>query len=454
MRFILALLLIITSLATGALAQTSVEDLTGDEKAPVTMDTMGGETIAAGRDIPSDSAIANRISGIFAEIDALKTVRVSVRSGVVLLQGALPDQFAIDQAEALATRVEGVVTVSNQLQEETSVTERIVPVMERLSTRLLQALNYIPLLTVAVLVFAIVGIFGWWLAARRWPFERIAPNAFISDLLRQILRLVFLGLGLVLALDILGASAVIGTVLGAAGIVGLAVGFAVRDTVENYIASILLSLRQPFRPKDYVEIDGHEGHVIMLTSRATVLLSLDGNHIRIPNATVFKSVITNYTRHPERMFTVDMGIAPHGDLQKAVDIGHDVLKDLDFILKKPQPESRIEELGDSTVQLRYAGWVDQRETSMPLARGQAIRLIMRALENAGFELPEPGYRVTLTDAKSAPSAKPAASAKKKLPPVKEADISADEGIAEIVEEERAQLGDQDLLKEDAPQEMG
>lgn len=454
MRFILALLLIITSIATGALAQTSVEELTGDDNAPVTMDVMSGETIAAGRDIPSDSAIASRISGIFAEIDALKAVRVSVRSGVVLLQGALPDQVAIDQAEALAARVEGVVTVSNQLQEETSVSERIVPVMERLSTRLLQALNYIPLLTVALLVFAIVSIFGWWLAARRWPFEKIAPNAFISDLLRQILRLVFLGLGLVLALDILGASAVIGTVLGAAGIVGLAVGFAVRDTVENYIASILLSLRQPFRPKDYVEIDGHQGHVIMLTSRATVLLSLDGNHIRIPNATVFKSVITNYSRHPERMFVVEMGIAPNGDLQKAVDIGHDVLKGLDFILKKPQPEARIEKLGDSTVQLRYAGWVDQRETSMPLARGQAIRLIMRALENAGFELPEPGYRVTLTDAKSAPSSKPAAATKKKLPPVEEADIAADEGIAEIVEEERAQLGDQDLLKEDAPQEMG
>lgn len=453
MRLILALLLIITSIATGALAQSPVATAE-DDAAPVTVDVMTGETIAAGRNIPSDSAIANRISGIFAEIDALKAVRVSVRSGVVLLQGALSDQVAIDQAEALAARVEGVVTVSNQLQEETSVSERIVPVMERLSTRLLQALNYIPLLTVAILVFAIVSIFGWWLAARKWPFVKIAPNAFISDLLRQILRLVFLGLGLVLALDILGASAVIGTVLGAAGIVGLAVGFAVRDTVENYIASILLSLRQPFRPKDYVEIDGHQGHVIMLTSRATVLLSLDGNHIRIPNATVFKSVITNYSRHPERMFVIEMGIAPNGDLQKAVETGHGVLESLDFILKKPQPESRIERLGDSTVQLRYAGWVDQRKTSMPLARGQAIRLIMRALEDAGFELPEPGFRVTLNDAAKTPASKSPPARKKKLPPVEEADISADEDFADIVEEERAQLGDQDLLKDDAPQEMG
>lgn len=453
MRSLLALLLFIASISAGAWAQ-SPDATPDDESAPVTVDFMSGETIAAGRDIPSDSDIANRILGIFGEIDALKTVRVSVRSGVVLLQGALPDQVAIDQAEALAARVEGVVTVSNQLQEDTSVSERIVPVMERLSSRLIQALHYIPLLTVAMLVFAIVSLLGWWLAARSWPFERIAPNAFISDLLRQIVRLVFLGVGLVLALDILGASAVIGTVLGAAGIVGLAVGFAVRDTVENYIASILLSLRQPFRPKDYVEIDGHEGHVIMLTSRATVLLSLDGNHIRIPNATVFKSVITNFTRHPERMFVIEMGVAPDGDLQKAVDIGHAVLQGLDFILPKPQPEARIERLGDSTVQLRYAGWVDQRVTSMPLARGQAIRLIMRALEEAGFELPEPGFRVSLLEPLKTPSPKPAAARKTVLPPAEEADTSADDGIADIVEEERAQLSDQDLLKDDAPQEMG
>ncbi|MEZ5537828.1 MAG: mechanosensitive ion channel [Thiolinea sp.] len=72
--------------------------------------------------------------------------------------------------------------------------------------------------------------------------------------------------------------------------------------MENYIASILLSLRNPFQVNDFVSIDGHDGNVLRLTSRATILISPDGNHIRIPNATVFKAVITNFTRHPERRF--------------------------------------------------------------------------------------------------------------------------------------------------------
>lgn len=64
-------------------------------------------------------------------------------------------------------------------------------------------------------------------------------------------------IGIVLALSVLDASGLVSTVLGAAGLLGLALSFALRDTVENYIASILPSLRQPFAPNDDVMIEGH-----------------------------------------------------------------------------------------------------------------------------------------------------------------------------------------------------
>ena len=113
------------------------------------------------------------------------------------------------------------------------------------------------------------------------------------------MRIVFVIAALVIALDILNATALLLTILGAARIIRLALGFAVRDTVENFIASVMLSIRQPFRLNDTVEINGDQGKVIRLTSRATILLSLDGNHIRIPNATVFKSHIINYSQNAE-----------------------------------------------------------------------------------------------------------------------------------------------------------
>ena len=167
---------------------------------------------------------------------------------------------------------------------------------------------------------AVFGVF-WWLArfvaGNAALMRRFGRNPFLRDLMRQIVRMAIIACGLVLALEILDATALLSTVLGAAGVVGLAVGFALRDTVENYIASLLLSLRQPFDHNDQVMIDRHEGRVVRLTPRATILLTLDGNHTRIPNAMVYKAVIVNYTRNPKRRFTFDVGVDTEQNLVQA-----------------------------------------------------------------------------------------------------------------------------------------
>lgn len=100
----------------------------------------------------------------------------------------------------------------------------------------------------------------------------------------------------------LGATGLLGALIGTAGIIGVGLGFALKSTGENYFASILLSLRQPFDPHDLVKIDDQDGRVVRLSSRATVLLDFDGNHVRIPNSKVFNATIINYTRNPERRF--------------------------------------------------------------------------------------------------------------------------------------------------------
>lgn len=416
--------------------------------------------IAAGNDHPSDAEIDGRIEEIFDEIDGLKGVFVTVKSGVVTLRGRVREFALASQAEAIAQRVEGVVSVSNDIEEVTSVSERLVPVVERLSRRGLQAVNYVPLLLVAMAIFIVVVLIGWWAAARSWPWNRLSPNAFIADLLRTIVRLVFLGLGLVLALDILGATALLTTILGAAGIVGLALGFAVRDTVENYIASILLSIRQPFRPKDYVSIDDKSGVVIRLTSRATILMSLDGNHIRIPNATVFKGTITNYSRNPERRFSFELGLDPDSNLQAARQLGMDTIAELEFVLDDPAVGSWIQDIGDSSVIMWFGAWINQKETDISTARSEAIRLTKLALENAGFALPEPAYRLRFDGDQTIPQAMPlkkAGGARAEPAQPEEtttlADTSADDAVTKKVDEDQARSDQENLLNTDAPSEL-
>ncbi len=139
----------------------------------------------------------------------------------------------------------------------------------------------------------------------------MTPNPFVGEpAAAQAIRVASVVVGFVLALNLVGATALMGTVMGGAGVIGLAIGFAVRDALENYISSIMLSLRQPFRANDHVVIDGQEGKVVRLTSRASVLMTLDGNHLRIPNTIVFKAVIMNYTRNPERRLELNWALTP------------------------------------------------------------------------------------------------------------------------------------------------
>ena len=262
----------------------------------------------------SDVAIANRIRDILAELEGYDDVSVAVSSGIVTLRGTTLDMAAAARLNELVGRVVGVVAIKNDVHETTDVARRLNPAVERFKARAYQTMAFMPLAVIALGVFFLVVFIGFFLARRQQPWNRLSPNAFIADIYRQIVRLLFIIGGLVIALDIVGATALLSGILGAAGIAGLAIGFAVRDTVENFIASVMLSIRQPFRPNDTVEIQGDSGKVIRLTSRATILLSFDGNHIRIPNATVFKSRIVNFSRNAERRFTFALGVASDADL--------------------------------------------------------------------------------------------------------------------------------------------
>ncbi len=407
-----------------------------------------------------DQEIQKKVRNLFAEIGDFNNVFITVKGGVVTLKGRVLDLQQVARAEELATKIEGAVAVNNQIDVETSVEKRLTPALERFQERIAQFLTYIPIIIVGVILFFIIAFIGSLIAKLKNPWDAIAPNPFIANLLRQVVRLAFIILGIVLALDVMGATALLSTILGAAGIFGLAIGFAVRDTVENYIASILLSFRQPFRPRDVVKIDGHEGYVLALTSRATILLTFDGNHVRIPNATVFKGTIINYSLNPERRFSFELGVETE-DLQRAVKIGLDVIQELSFVLKDPAPDGWVNKVGDSSMILWFGGWVNQNDTSLAKARAEAIRKVKLAFEAADIGLPDPTYRLRLEDgkpkvltakSKAKPATKPKAVRAKKVIET-EMDVSPDRDLEKKLEAEGKRGGDEDLLSEAAPQEL-
>ena len=329
-------------------------------------------------------------------------------------------------------------------------------VLERWEALLLQ----LPLLGIALLIMLLFYLLSRWVGRWEQPFSRLWPNRFVQNMARQITQLVIFLVGVLMALEVMDATALVGAVLGAAGVVGLAIGFAFRDVVENYLAGILLSLRQPFRPNDHIKIDAFEGKVIRLTSRATIILSFDGNHIRLPNATVFKSNMINFSRNPLRRFDFAVGVGTEEDLHAAQDIGTQTLQNMESVLDEPAAFALLDEPGDSSIGVHFYAWVDQTQTNYSKSKSEAIRLVTAALTEAEIDMPEPIHRVRVEQLVNAGNLVGQVAETQVNAPIEEEpkpvtegeqDTRAGDHIDEQIAKERIKEGD-DLLDASAPVE--
>ena len=407
-------------------------------------------TITTEQTAEQDADIAVRIREILGELGNSQDITVTVSDGVVTLRGTTNSLIEAQDLDTLVTRVEGVVAIKNAVTETTDIRRRLDPAIERFMGRIEQLAIQLPLALIALTVFLIIN----WIGSRvgRWqnPWNRLAPNAFIADLFRTVVRIAFLIAAIVVALDIMNATALLSTILGAAGLIGLAIGFAVRDTVENFIASVMLSIRQPFRPNDVVEINGDQGKVIRLTSRATILLSFDGNHIRIPNATVFKSRIINFSQNRERRFMFTIGVDSAADLGAARDLAIETVQDLPFVLREPAASAWIGDITDAGIEIIVVGWINQSETSLARARGEALRLTKHALEASGVTLPNTTYTIQMESAAKTDDSPPDIS----IESTDVAEVAAmdDTALDRLIDAEREEEDGEDLLREDAAKE--
>jgi len=341
----------------------------------------------------------DQLRAIYARIPGLQDVELH-REGVILeVRGrALSVEDRDDAIRYAREVVPGIVYVdSRALVVETDLRRRLQPAVERTREKGMAFLRFLPSLLLGLVVVVAGAVLGGWLSQRRFPFRRENPNPFVENLVRQAVRAGVLLLAVVLALDLMGIAALVGAVLGAAGVLGIAVGFAFRDIVENYLAGILLSIRQPFAVRDHVRLAGEEGRIVRLTGKETVLMTLDGNHVQVPNATVFKSVITNLTRNPRRRFVFTVDVASDEVLDVALGVARETLVGLGGILAQPAPAVRVQELGDSSVTIQVIAWVDQTESDFGKVRSRTIQAVKEAFEAAGVRTPPPEFGVRLLE---------------------------------------------------------
>nr|WP_236649306.1 mechanosensitive ion channel family protein [Rhodopirellula sp. SM50] len=249
-----------------------------------------------------------------------------------------------------------------------------------------------------LMVGAFVSLLAYALArASASTARRVAGKRIDSQLLQQVISSVVAVLvmliGLYIALKVSGLSRLAVTVLGGTGLIGIALGFAFRDIAENYLASVLISLNRPFNVGDLIELDRYKGFVRRVTTRGTLLLTPEGNHIQIPNSTIYKSVVTNYSSSPRIRKDFVVGIGFEDSVSAAQEIIHKTLVSHPSVLDDPEPLVLVDSLGSATVNLKAYFWLDAERFSAGAVSSALMRQAKAALTDAQISMPDEAREV-------------------------------------------------------------
>lgn len=207
---------------------------------------------------------------------------------------------------------------------------------------------------------------------------------------------------LLLIVVVLGVAGVdVAALVGGLAIGGFIIGFALKDTLGNLAAGVMLLFYRPFKVDETVTIDGMDGTVVRLSISLTTLKCADGRLITIPNGSVLGGAIVNHTREPLRRADVLVGIGYDDDIDTAVRAIMDALKTDARVLAEPEPGIRLTDLGDNAVGLQVRPWVKTEDYWQ--AKADFVGVVKRALDAAGCSIPYPQRDVHVyTEASATP----------------------------------------------------
>ncbi|QOY63762.1 mechanosensitive ion channel [Lysobacter sp. H21R4] len=336
---------------------------------------------------PDDDALTLQVARRLQKADGMQDVNVTVTAGVARLEGSVLEVEDRTLAEQIASQHPGISAVENHLTLSTHLIDRLDAASAIAMDKVFRLLAALPLLIVAVAMVVASWWLGRWLGVRIGKHKLRTANPYINGLARNLVQWLVLIVGVLSALNLLGATSLLGAVLGSAGVIGLVVGFAFKDIAENYVAGVLLGLRRPFSPGDTLRIDTYEGKVVALTSRATILMTLDGNRLSLPNALVFKSVVLNFSSNPKRRFDFVIPVDAASSMGTAQETGLERIASIDGVLADPRPSSIINSYDGNELRIHFFGWIDQRKNDLGGVRSAAIRAVRNGFFLAGIQPP-------------------------------------------------------------------
>lgn len=276
----------------------------------------------------------------------------------------------------------------------------ISTVWERIENMINGFILLLPNIIIALIVFAIFFLIG---RAIKRLVRRLTRNRRYARNLGLVLGRLTQGItvlvGLFIALTIVIPSLKANDLVQLLGISGVAIGFAFRDILQNFLSGILILLTEPFQIDDQIVFKNFEGTVENIETRATTIKTYDGRRIVIPNSELFTNSVTVNTAFDKRRMEYDVGIGYGDDLEEAKQLTLEAMLSVDEVLKDPAPDVLVLDLAESSVNVRIRWWITPpRRIDDLRSRDQVISAIKQKLyvEN-GIDLPYPTQQILFHD---------------------------------------------------------
>lgn len=256
-------------------------------------------------------------------------------------------------------------------------------------------LDSLPDILVALVILTIFVVMGKLLNRLfRRRIEDKWKDRLVSSFIAQIIKWIFYIIGIILAFDIVGFGKIAASMVAGMGLSAIIFGFAFKDIAENFLSGMLIAFNRPFKVGDIIQVGSSKGPIRSIDLRNTHIRTYDGRDIFIPNSMMIKDVLTNYTRDGLIRLEFIAGLDMNDDLDRARNLIMDYMHSNEQILKEPEPNVIVENLGLNSVDLKVFFWINlftgNPEEQMLI--GEPIRsLVMREVKDLllsnGFSLP-------------------------------------------------------------------
>lgn len=259
--------------------------------------------------------------------------------------------------------------------------------VEKLDTWLDGAVKLAPNMLVAVILFIIAFIIASFIGSFiHKRFKKRGRND-LGLMVQGLIKWSIIFIALLFAATIVIPSLKLGEMIGGLGVGSVAIGFAFKDILQNWLAGFLILMRQPFNIGDQIEVNGYEGTVETIQTRSTLIKTYDGQRAVVPNSDIYTNSVLVKTAHEKRRSQYDIGVGYGDDIEKARDIIKDTISSIEGIEADPEPQALPWDLAASWITIRARWWTDSKRADIVQIRSQVIIAIKRALDNAGIDMP-------------------------------------------------------------------